>query len=145
MLGDGIRTGHVFVHNRMESEERAGLVVTDKSDGETVINGMYRVPGGHALQFEEVLEQGNTYEFWVRQPGQEGLGEQNLSVTVKTCREDDPSDKLDVLVLVTTHGPDLTTYGCDRVYSREADVTYVEPSEYWTGRVTRTPTPTQGS
>lgn len=141
VFGEDVQGGHVFLYNNKNDEERAGLVVTDKSDGERVINGMYRIPGEHALQFEEVLESGNTYEFWVVQPGQESRGEQNLSVTVKTCREGDPSDKLDVLVQVTSHGPDMATFGCDETYSRRAEVTYVEPSEYWIGKVTRTPTP----
>lgn len=130
-------TGHLYVRNRMDEDQRVAITVTDTSNGERILDAKYRIPPEHVLHFTEVLASGNTYAIQVLQPDIEGAGEGQLSVTAETCQEGDPSEKMDVAVLITTHGPDIIPYDCDEAYDRDADLTYVEPAEYWIG----TPTP----
>lgn len=147
VFGEDVPGGHLFVRNQRDDEERVLLSVTDTTDGsDRIVNAEYRIPPSHILQFEEVLESGNTYDIRALQPNIAGDGKEHLSLTVDTCEEGDPSDKLDVTILVSSNGPDIIAYECDRVYSRNPDLTYVDPSEYLIETITGTiPTATPES
>lgn len=146
LQGDGPPGGHVLVANRRDQEARIAVVVTETAEGgETIIDGIYRVPGAYVLEFEEALETGNASDLRVRQPGDDAPGEEQLSISFDACGDEDPSNKLDVEVRITDHGPDVITHDCDEEYSRDGDMTYVEPGEYWIGPVEGTPTSTPDS
>lgn len=147
VFGENVPGGHLFVWNQRDGEERVELSVTDRTNGDDrIVDAIYRIPAAHVLQFEEVLESGNTYGIRAFQPDIAGVGDEELSVPVETCEEGDASDKLDVAILVSPNGPDFVIYDCDRVYSRNPNLEYVDPSEYRTQTASETiSTATPGS
>lgn len=144
LFGERIPGGHIFVENRMGGTERLALSVTETTDGsERIVHHVFEVPDSHALEFDDVLESGNTYEIRARQFDVPEAGLARLGLDVDTCDEGDPAEKLDVSILVSSNGPDIVTYGCDDPYQKNEELTYVERTDHEVGTVTGTvPTPT---
>lgn len=136
----GESAGHLFVENRTEEPHRIAIRVNETGDdGSPLVSGMYRVPAEIALQFEGVLETGTEYRIRAIQPdaaGPERLERTTFQAT--TCTENDDAERMDISVLATNGGPDITVFECDRTYRFLDELEYVDPSEHRTGTVTET-------
>lgn len=128
--------GHLFLENRRGESERVEFSVTETESGERLVHHEYEIPGSHAIQYIDLLQPDSTYEIRVFQPEVRGAGRKRLGIEVDSCQESDPSEKLDVSVLVSSNGPDITVYDCDRAYQRHGSMTYEDPSEYEVGTLT---------
>lgn len=137
-------SGQLFVENRTNFPKRIALSVTDNTQNDDqIINHEYRIPAWHALQFEDILESGHTYDIRAFQPNARGRGDERLVLSVEPCEDGDQAGQMDVSILASSNGPDVLTYGCDEQYNQVQSLTYVEPSEYETQPITGTiPTPT---
>lgn len=143
-FGERIPGGHIFVENRMGGVERLALSVTETTNGsERLVHHVFRVPDSHAIEFDDVLASGNSYEIRARQFDVPEAGIARLGIDVDACDEGDPGEKLDVSILVSSNGPDIITYDCDEPYQKNEELTYVSRSEHEVGTVTGTvPSPT---
>lgn len=72
---------------------RVSLSVTANPQGESesIVDGVYRVPAGHVLQFDGVLESGTEYLIQTNIPTTER--EDQLTVGVETCGQADPAQE----------------------------------------------------
>lgn len=129
-FGETVPTGHLFVENQEDEPFEIAVSVIRRSDGEPIVQALYRVPGSHVLQFEDVLDTGNSYTLRTNQPAIERQGPTSLSVTVETCQPDDPAGKTDVGILASSNGAEIVVYDCENAYTRTGDLTYVDPSQY---------------
>lgn len=137
--------GHLFVENRSGGTERIELSVTEvDQDGERLVDHAFEIPESHAIQYDDLLQPDTTYDVRAFQPAVPEAGRAHLGVEVQSCEEGDPSDTLDVTVLVSSNGPDITIFDCDRAYQKTEGMTYEEPSDYRVATLTETigtPTP----
>ena len=120
--------GHLYVENMLPEDYRVMITVTEGTDrqGETVVEGWYRVPVNHALQFEGVIESGTTYTVTAHRPTVPP--EDRITVTVDPC-EGDGSAARDVSVRIRQDGTGIIPWECDQDYTRR-ELEYVDPSEY---------------
>lgn len=122
---------HLFVENRDSEPYTVTLSVSEAGSGDVVVDNRYRVPGETALQFEGVLEAGNGYEIQIEQQREDtSPWSDDMSVEIESCSDEDPSDKVDVSVLLAEAGPTVVTWPCDRGYTYRERLTYVEPDEH---------------
>ena len=126
----GTPTGHLLVGNQTTDPVRVSLAVIANPEGEreSLVDGLYRVPAGHVLQFEGVLESRTEYSIAADVPG--GEPEDQVSVGIETCDENDPAEKMDVRVRAAPDDVGIIPYGCDQTYTRREDMTYVDPEDY---------------
>lgn len=131
--------GHLYVANSTSESHRVALSVDRTSNGgESIVDGVYRIPPATALQFEGVLESGERYELRARQPDVPEAGIATLGVDVETCEQGDQSRQMAIRILAGNNGPDIVTYGCDEAFDRNDEFEYVDPSEYRIGTATET-------
>lgn len=135
-FGREVEGGHLFIENRRGESERVEISVTETESSEQLVHNEYEIPEFHAIQYEEILEPNSVYEIRASQPEVRGAGHNRLNIEITSCQEGDPSDRLDVSVLVGSNGPDIIVYDCDRVYEKQEDLTYEDPSEYEVGTLT---------
>lgn len=130
--GPTASSGHLFVENRSDGPQRIALTVDETGDeGSGPVNGLYRVPPGTALQFQGVLEPETEYRVRALQPDARGPERlEDISVTHTTCTDDDPADRMDISVVVSSDGPDVVVFECDRTYRFLDELEYVDPSEH---------------
>lgn len=136
--------GRLFVENRSAFTRRIALSVTDVTQGANeLIHTWYRIPEWHALQFEDLLEPGRSYDIRAFQPDIPERNQARLVLNIETCESGESAGQMDVSILASASGPDLITYDCDEPYQYAQSLTYVDPSEYEAEAITRTiPSPT---
>lgn len=133
LFSEPVPAGQLFVENRTNFPKLIALLVTnDTQNGDALINGEYRIPEWHALQFEGVLESEHGYDIRAYQPEARGSGRERLALDIQTCEADDPATQFEVSILASSNGPDILAYGCDETYNQVQSLTYVDPSEYRT-------------
>lgn len=124
--------GHLFVGSSLGGPRRLWLTVVEDPEGnsEEVVDGLYRIPPQTVLQFDGVLQSDMTYSISARIPNTST--EERFDVTIETCDEDDPAEKMDVRIRANTDPNDIGIihYRCDRTYNYEEDTEYVNASEY---------------
>lgn len=113
-------------------------VTATSNGGQSVVDGVYRIPERTALQFEGVLESGTQYDVRARQPDVPEGAVATLGVDVETCEQGDPAGEMAVRIIAGNNGPDIVTYGCDEVFERSDEIQYVDPGEVKVGTVTDT-------
>lgn len=123
-----VEGGHLYVENTVSEDVTVDLTVAQGSDleGEVVVDERYRLPQGHALQFEGVLERGQTYTIGARRPVSNR--EDSVQVTVRPC-EGDPETGRDVSVRVRPDAMGVIPWGCSEEYERR-ELEYVSPEDY---------------
>lgn len=125
-----VADGSLFVHNPYRAEQRVHVrVVRDpEGDPESVVVGVYRVPSGHALEFDGVIEGGQQYRISARPPDDPPADA--LRNLVDTCDGEGSSGQTSVRVQIARDSVSMVTYGCDNGYTRRESVEYVDASAY---------------
>lgn len=128
--------GHLYAANNTDDSHRLALSVTESSsEGQSVVDGIYRIPPRTSLQFEGVFESGSQYRLRARQPDVVETGDATLGIQVDTC---DPDQEMAVEILAGNNGPDIITYGCGEPFERSDGFEYVDPADHRIGTVTGT-------
>lgn len=136
----GPPTGHIYVENGSGEERELLLVIAEKT-GETLdyeIQGRYRIPEGHVLQFEGVLEPDVTHVVRAALPGTPP--QDRVSATINQCTGDYSVERV-VSIVTQVDGLGIITPECGGSYS-ERDLEYVAASEYQMEAIDRKLTPT---
>lgn len=120
--------GHLFVENMLPTEYRMSLTVIEGTDGEgdQVVDGWFRIPPDHALQFQNVIEAGTTYTITAHRPNVEAMD--RVTVTVRPCGGNEDAVR-DVSVRVREDGTGIIPWACDEEYTRR-ELEYVNATEY---------------
>lgn len=123
--------GHLYVENTSGEERRVALlVVPEGEDAEAAaVDGWYRVPDSHALEFEGVIEPDQAYS--VRAALPDAPPEDRVAVTVDPC--EDGGDRI-VSVRTRPDGVGVIPFGCEESYT-ERELEYVDASDYRDGDV----------
>ena len=133
LLGnEEVPNGHLFVGSSLGGPDQLRLTVVEDPEGnsERVVDGLYRIPSQTVLQFNGVLQSGMTYSISARIPNTSM--EERFDVTIDTCDEGDPAEKMDIRIRANTDPNDIGIihYRCDRTYNYEENTQYVNASEY---------------
>lgn len=130
-LEQGPPPGQLFVENRTNSAKRIALSVSNTgTPGDPRIHNEYRIPEESAIQFDGVFEPQQTYDIRAFQPNAPAGAREHLVVLVETCEQGSPSSTMDVVILASSNGPDVLTFGCDRPYSPPDYLTLADPSQF---------------
>ena len=71
-----------YIENHTNKEHKFAVSITHKRDGTEVVNGEYRVPANHGMEFSNVGELGETYRMEV---AVDELGALTRDWSVSTC------------------------------------------------------------
>lgn len=134
-----VANGRLFVDNPRNETQVIHIEVTRNpdADGERVIDARYRVPSGHVLEFDGVLEPGTRYLIRAWLPNSPPI--EPSSHTVDTCDSDDSSRQTSVRIRAARDGVAMVSFGCEQTYQRREDAQYANASEYRLGDGTSTP------
>lgn len=131
LFGNPIITdGTLFVDNpyRAVQQIHVEVVKNPEGDRELILDGVYRVPPGHALEFDGVLEKGEQYTVSARYPDTPPADAlQNL---VQTCDADDLSGQTTVRVKIARDLVSMVVFGYDKGFTHRDDVESLDVSEY---------------
>lgn len=136
-----IDPGHVYVENMSGGERELALVVAEQSDGalDLEVQAWYRIPEGYALQFRNMLEPDRTHV--VRAELRNSPAEGPEAVTIDPCPEGRDAGERVVSVRLQPDEIGIIPFGCRDEYMRR-ELEYVEASEYLTGSLDESLTPT---
>lgn len=125
--------GHLFVENFLPEDYQTAISVAQgrSQDGEEVVEGYYRIPSDHAIQFGEILEGGAAHTITAYTRG--SSPEDRTTVTVPACGSEDATR--DVSVRVREDGTGIIPWECNQEYDRR-ELEYVDASEYRIGTPT---------
>lgn len=125
---------NLFLENMKGQDQVVQLIVSpgEEIDGERVVDNWYEAPEGVALEFENVLESGQTYTVGLQAADEPP--DEHIASTVDPCEgEPDADATRDVSVRVRDEGHGVIPWGCDEEYTernldyRPADQHSVEP------------------
>lgn len=119
--------GHIYAENGSGEDRELLLVVAEETDDglDYTVQGRYRVPEGHAIQFEGVLEPDVTHVVRAALPGSPPVD--RISSTVTRC-SGSPSQERVVSIVLQPDGLGIITRGCEEEYS-ERDLEYVAAAD----------------
>ncbi len=122
--------GHLFVENFLPEDYRTVVSVAQgrSRDGEEVVEGYYRIPSDHAIQFEEILEGGAAHTITAYTRGSSPAD--RTTVTVPACGGENATR--DVSVRVREDGTGIIPWECDQEYERR-ELEYVDATDYRVG------------
>lgn len=120
--------GHIYVENGSGEEQQLDVVIAERSDEtlEFETQARYRIPEGHALEFNGVLEPDITHELRVKRP--DAPVQDRRSATIDPC-SGNPSGERVVSVTVQVDGLGIITRGCEESYE-ERNLEYVAASDH---------------
>lgn len=135
--------GHIYVENSSGEEHRLALVVAEGSEGtsEFEIQAWYRIPEGHALEFEGVLESDQTHVVRAQLSG--SPPEDRVTATIDQCSGSQESERV-VSVDVQPDGLGIIPRDCEESYTQR-ELEYVAASEHRDGSLDRPLTTTSGT
>ncbi len=142
-LLDNPRTapGHVYVENDSGRDRRLALVIAERTDDtlETEVEAWYRIPNGHALEFEAVLEPGRTHVVHGTLPGAPPSDE--VTFVSEPCPDDATGERI-VVVDVQRDGVGVVPRDCEQPYTQR-ELEYAPASEHrvepYDGEIPRSP------
>ncbi|QLH80123.1 hypothetical protein [Halosimplex pelagicum] len=142
----GPGTGHIYVENTDDTTHRVALWVASRSDdgdgtpggadgatgtgegtetADPLVAAWYRVPAGDAVEFQEVIESGATYE--VRAALPDAPPSDRVTGVVGPC-SGDPAGERVVSVRTRPDGLGIIPWGCEESYTK-GDMNYVDAEE----------------
>ncbi|MDS0260313.1 hypothetical protein NDI56_12990 [Haloarcula sp. S1CR25-12] len=129
-LLDNPRTaaGHVYVENASGVDRRIALVIAERTDGtvEREVAAWYRIPNGHALEFETVLERDRRHVIHGTLPDAPPSDE--VTFVSHPCPADESGERI-VVVDVQRDGLGVVPRDCEQSYTQR-ELEYVPASEY---------------
>lgn len=120
--------GHIYVENSSGQERRLAVVIAEQSEGalDFEIQAWYRIPAGHALQFEGVLEPDQRHVVRAALPG--APPEDRVTATIDQCSEEQSGERV-VSIEVQPDGLGIVPRDCEAAYT-QLELEYVQASEY---------------